>query len=257
MPRNKCCRDLVIPLDGSPGPARPPVLDRDVGIFLHNDGSPRLWSSDAGSPERWVTYDLPPLFPGTPSSLAQLSRNTEGEVFYHSFLFRAWPLSVSAEAVTFCADHQLACWLASVVRELLGDFPGFLFVRPGRSTDRLCRVCVVPQRHSRTRWLLRFGSGLAALRAFTVTGTCTDMTFIARLMTTLQNAGEVVVPQAEDGMLRVAVPPVASFLVPLSVVQQPVAAVAHSDESDFALSADEGDDGLDGWDGAGHWFDSD
>jgi hypothetical protein len=69
-----------------------PTYDDSAGLLLTARGLPLLWSFPQAFLERTLGYDLPALQDATPWSFAQLSRNTNQEVQYYCFLFRAWPM---------------------------------------------------------------------------------------------------------------------------------------------------------------------
>jgi hypothetical protein len=162
-------------------------FDASLGLFLTAQGLPVLWSCPRALLEQTVPYDLPALHDAPPWSLAQLSRNTDQDVQYYSFLLRAWPLSAGAAELTFHPHESLAFLLAQVVRRLVADHPGFLFVQYGSGVDRMCRIGVVPARHSRTKWLLAFGAAIASTPAFRLDDSVRLLSFACRFLTVPQN----------------------------------------------------------------------
>ena len=48
-----------------------------------------------------------------------------------------WPASFATDDSTFQPDESLAAMLASALRSLVGDHPGFLFVKHARPADRV------------------------------------------------------------------------------------------------------------------------
>lgn len=175
-----------------PSPQRSLNFDESSGLFLTDQGLPILWSCPEPLLARTINYDLPALCDAPPWSLAQLSRNTHHEVLYYSFLFRAWPLSSGAADLAFQPQEQLACFLARVVRQLVSDHPGHLFVQFGSRVDRLCRIGVVPSRHSRTQGVLDFGAQIASAPAFALYCPSDAIFYACRFLTVPQNRAEPV-----------------------------------------------------------------
>jgi hypothetical protein len=92
-------------------------------------------------------------------------------------------MSPDAAELTFQPSESFAYFLAHVVRSLLGDHPGYLFVLRGPRLDRTCKVGVVPARHSRTKWLLSFGALIASAPAFALHDSARLLTFACRFLT--------------------------------------------------------------------------
>jgi hypothetical protein len=181
-----------------------------------------------------VPYDLPALHDAPPWSLAQLSRNTNHEVQYYSFLFRAWPLSPGAADLVFQPREQFACLLARVVRHLVSDYPGYLFVQHGSRVDRMCRIGVVPARPSRTKWLLAFGAQIASTPAFALSSPPDSLLYVCRFLTVPQNRSGCAEP-----VLTTASPCFPCYSPLFLQLAPPAAFSAASDASDVG----DGDDG--------------
>jgi hypothetical protein len=214
-----------------PSPQRSLNFDESSGLFLTDQGLPILWSCPEPLLARTINYDLPALSDAPPWSLAQLSRNTHHEVLYYSFLFRAWPLSSGAADLAFQPQEQLACFLARVVRQLVSDHPGHLFVQFGSRVDRLCRIGVVPSRPSRTKWVLDFGAQIASAPAFALYCPSDAIFYACRFLTVPQNRAGCAEPVLTADSPRFHCP-APTFLQPSLAPPPPTALSSDSDESD-------------------------
>jgi hypothetical protein len=190
---------------------------------------------------RTVRYHLPALHDAPPWSLAQLSRNTNNAVQYYGFLFRAWPLSSAAAELDFQLTASLASFLARVVRQLVGDHPGYLFVQYGSRLDRFCRVGVVPARHSRTTWLIAFGRLIASAPAFVIQGSTGSDLFACRFLTVPQNRSGCVEPELPEDCHRFRCSQL-SFMQRAPAPSEVFPFPSEDDKDDAGL----GDDGLSG-----------
>lgn len=108
-----------------------------------------------------VNYDLPALHDTSPSSLSQLSRNTDHVVCYFPFLLRMWPLSPRATEFALFVRESVAQLLVSILHSLVEDHPGFIFLQ-SICGERMCRISIVPRKHSSTKWLLDVAARVAA-----------------------------------------------------------------------------------------------
>jgi hypothetical protein len=221
-------------------------------FLTDHSGLPILWRIPEYMLARAVDYDLPALSDAPPLSLAQLTRNTAQEVCYCCFLFRAWPASAPSDACTFVADEVLVHLLASVLRALVQDHPGHLFVQNASRADRICRLGVVPVRHSRTRWLLALGSQLASAPAFSLYHPSSLMEYYCRFLPEPQTRlGSVEPPAAVPAALRFPLPSsVPTFLAPVAESNINASCSEGSalgvDEDDFSF-VDEAADDWDYW----------
>jgi hypothetical protein len=129
--------------------------------------------------------------------------------------------------------------LAQVARRLVADHPGLLFVQYGSGVDRICRIGVVPARHSRTKWLLAFGAAIASTPAFRLDDSVRSLSFACRFRTVPQNrAGcEAPVLLSDCPSFTCAAP---AFLQPA-----PAPSVAPPSPPDVEAASDEGDGELD------------
>jgi hypothetical protein len=205
-----------------------------------------MWRAQETLLARSVDYDLPALYDAPPESLAQLSRNTNQEVCFCSFLFRAWPVSGPSADLTFVADEQLAHILASVLRALVLDHPGYIFVQTCSRADRICRIGVVPARHSRTRWLLAFGSLVASAPAFSLSNPSTSLVYSCRFLSTLPRSRGVE-PEDVPTALRFPLPSGApafleSLEEPPDDVLQSAGSGLGTSEDAFAFGDEPGDE---------------
>jgi hypothetical protein len=214
-----------------------PTYDDSTGLLLTARGLPLLCSFPQAFLERTLGYDLPALQDAPPWSFAQLFRNTNQEVQYYCFLFRAWPVSPDAAGLTFQPSESFAYFLAHVVRCLLGDHPGYLFMLRGPRLDRTCRVGVVPARHSRTKWLLSFGALIDSAPAFALHDSARSLTFACRFLTEPQH------DSACEEPVLLADCPRFSCSAPTFLQDAPDPSDAFSHPVDAEDDEDSGDDG--------------
>ena len=240
------CAPQMDPSSGSLGPRR---FEEALGVFLSDSGGlPILWRIPAHVLARTVDYDLPALHDAPPSSLGQLSRNTDHDICFFEFIFRMWPVSSCELGLSVQPDAQLALLLAAALRCLVGDHPGFLFLR-SVSVDRACRVGVVPARHSRTKWLLDFGARIASAPPFELYHDATSLQFVCRFLTMPQHRHCPEQPSLLPDGFRFALPSGSPSFLPTVDAQRGFPFLGGDCWGSGSLDGDGDDDlGLEDWD---------
>jgi hypothetical protein len=147
----------------------PHAYDELSGMEISQDGSPMPWVLSQQAVRR-LLVELYPTFDAEPQLATALARPTEGELFYCAFWFRLWPLFATAKSAFVIRRQQASnhAFLASVVRELLGDTPAYLFVQVTCDQCGVHQICLAPRRPSRTRWMMQAARRVSQLDPFTI-----------------------------------------------------------------------------------------
>ena len=125
-----------------------------------------------------------------PHDIRGAVHHTQAELQYAAFWLRLWPEPANpARAIQF--HHPSAhtdCFLATVLRHLLGPRPAFLSVQVTHSYPGIHKLCLFPIRPGRSStWLVAAGHDVAQLPPFLIRCASTDPAALCLLFNFVDN----------------------------------------------------------------------